>query len=309
MPTQQEIQIPAQVAGYLRLHHIITIGTSSITGMPHAATTAYASGEAGVYFSMRPDELTIMNVAANHWASFTIDDYTPDFRKVRELRGVGRCGPIDSRSEWTYATDVFGEKFPTLAAGSLTNLHRITPLVLDFVDFEYTEGVAIPQESSIVYQAAPEAAAMMPSAFSAQLEQLNLEAGQVIVRQGERTDRFYVIVDGEVEVRREGHGQDVIVTRHGPGQLFGEVGALTGAPQSATFVAATRATVLAFPRSAFKNVVTQSAGADLNQRVRQTLSDIEGTDSGMPPAGWYTDPAGVAKQRYWDGSGWTEHLR
>ena len=85
MPTQQEIQIPAQVAGYLQLHHIITIGTSSITGMPHAATTAYASGDAGVYFSMRPDELTIMNVAANHWASFTIDDYTPDFRKVREL--------------------------------------------------------------------------------------------------------------------------------------------------------------------------------------------------------------------------------
>jgi hypothetical protein len=309
MPTQQEIQIPAQVAGYLRLHHIITIGTSSITGMPHAATTAYASGEAGVYFSMRPDELTVMNVAANHWASFRIDDYTPDFRKVRELRGVGRCGPVESHAEWNYAVEIFAEKLPTLPSESLTNLHRITPLVLDFVDFEYTDGVAIPQESSIVYQAAPEAAGMMPSAFSAQLERLTLEAGQIIVRQGERTDRFYVIVDGDVEVRREGHGQDVIVTRHGPGQLFGEVGSLTGAPQSATFVAATRATVLAFDRSAFQNVVTQSAGADLNQRVRQTLTDIESSAPNLPAAGWYSDPAGVANQRYWDGAHWTETLR
>jgi nitroimidazol reductase NimA-like FMN-containing flavoprotein (pyridoxamine 5'-phosphate oxidase superfamily) len=77
MPTEQAIQIPAQVASYLLLHHILTLGTASITGMPHAATTAYASGEVGVYFSMRPDELTVKNVAANHWASFTIDDYTP----------------------------------------------------------------------------------------------------------------------------------------------------------------------------------------------------------------------------------------
>jgi len=309
MPTLQAIQIPAQVAGYLRLHHIITIGTSSITGMPHAATTAYASGEAGVYFSMRADELTVMNVAANHWASFTIDDYTPDFRKVRELRGVGRCGPVDNRSEWAHAADLFAEKLPTLPGESLTNLHRITPLVLDFVDFEYTEGVAIPQESSIVYQAAPEAAALVPSAFSEQLERLTLAAGEVIVRQGERTDRFFIIVDGDVEVRREGHGQDVIVTRHGPGQLFGEVGALTGAPQSATFVAATPATVLAVDRSAFQNVVTQSAGADFNRRVRQTLDEIDRSGPALPPAGWYEDPAGVAQQRYWDGGGWTEHLR
>jgi len=309
MPIDQEIHIPAQVAGYLRLHHIITIGTSSITGMPHAATIAYASGEAGVYFSMRPDELTVMNVAANHWASFTIDDYTPAFRKVRELRGVGRCGPVATRPEWDYAVELFADKLPTLPGESLTNLHRITPLVLDFVDFEYTDGVAIPQESSIVFQAAPEAAALMPSAFSAQLDRLTLDAGQVIVRQGERTDRFYVIVEGDIEVRREGHGQDVIVTRHGPGQVFGEAGARTGAPQSATFVAATPAVVLAFDRSAFQSVVTQSAGADLNQRVRQTLSDIENNEPQLPPPGWYADPGHVASQRYWDGRGWTEHLR
>lgn len=310
MATQQAIEIPAQVVSYLRLHHILTLGTSSFTGMPHAATTAYASGPAAVYFSMPPDQLTIRNIEANHWASFTIDDYTPDFRKVRELRGVGRCAPVDDADEHAAVLSLFAEKLPNLPVESLANLQRITPLELHFVDFEYTAGVAIPQESSLVYEAAPEAEGAVSGAISTQLESLVLEPGQVIVRQGERSDRFFIIVEGDVEVRREGHGQDVIVTRHGPGQLFGEVGALTGAPQEATFVAVRPSTVLAIDRRSFQDFVSQSAGADLRRRVRDTLIDLRrDTPPVSPPSGWYPDPSNSDGQRFWDGSRWTEHVR
>ena len=264
----QSIEMPPEVLSYLDLHHIITLGTASFTGMPHAATIAYASDPSGVYFAMPQGELTVKNVAANRWASFTIDDYTPDFRKVRELRGVGRCGGTDPL-ETEQAMSLFATKLPEIPKESLVNMHLIQPLELHFVDYEYTSGVAVPMESSVVYASTDSTA--VPAPFSTQLEHLVLEPGEIIVRQGERSERFFIIVDGEVEVRREGHGQDVIVTRHGPGQLFGEVGALTGAPQTATFVAVDKTVVMAVDRSSFQDFVTQSAAADLGQRIQGAL--------------------------------------
>jgi len=274
MATQAGVEVPSEVLDYLQLHHIITIATASFTGMPHAATTAYVSDRSGVYFSMQPEEVTVRNIDANHFASFTIDDYTPDFRKVRELRGVGRSGPVSTPDQVDGVLGLFSEKLPNMPREALGNILHVRPLELHFVDFEYTAGVAVPMESSIVYQAAPETTATTTSALSTQLEALSFDPGQVIVRQGERSERFFIIVRGEVEVRREGHGQDVVVTRHAQGQFFGEAGALTGAPQSATFIAVKPTTVLAVDRSALQDFVAQSAVADLGQRVRATLDDL-----------------------------------
>jgi hypothetical protein len=32
-----------------------------------------------------------------------------------------------------------------------------------------------------------------------------------------------------------------------------------------------------------------------------------GPPTSQPPAGWYPDPQGLMRLRYWDGSQWTEH--
>lgn len=44
---------------------------------------------------------------------------------------------------------------------------------------------------------------------------------------------------------------------------------------------------------------TSDAGRDEESRVDAPPP--------APPAGWYTDPSGVARLRYWDGTGWTHH--
>lgn len=33
-----------------------------------------------------------------------------------------------------------------------------------------------------------------------------------------------------------------------------------------------------------------------------------GGSDGSPPAGWYRDPAGAGRLRYWDGTAWTHHV-
>lgn len=37
--------------------------------------------------------------------------------------------------------------------------------------------------------------------------------------------------------------------------------------------------------------------------------DYQPPPSSLPPAGWYPDPAGSAQERWWDGRGWSHHLR
>ena len=60
------------------------------------------------------------------------------------------------------------------------------------------------------------------------------ENGEEIVREGERDDRFYVIVRGGVHVEQ----QDRVVGKLGPGDCFGESSYVLGARRTATIRAA-----------------------------------------------------------------------
>jgi voltage-gated potassium channel len=57
--------------------------------------------------------------------------------------------------------------------------------------------------------------------------------GAVIMRRGQAGDCMYFIIDGEVEIQLQSREAYL-----GPGQFFGEVALLTGAPRNATVVAA-----------------------------------------------------------------------
>ncbi|MGN6576248.1 MAG: MFS transporter [Nocardioides sp.] len=77
-------------------------------------------------------------------------------------------------------------------------------------------------------------------------------AGEVVLREGEDSDRFYVIDSGLVEVTQEG----TVVRREGPGDFFGEIGLLRDVPRTATITAVEDSVLVALEREDFLSAVT-----------------------------------------------------
>lgn len=89
-------------------------------------------------------------------------------------------------------------------------------------------------------------------------------AGEVIVREGEVSDRFYVIESGEVEVTQDGR----VIRTEAAGDVFGEIGLLRDVPRTATVTAVTDTELLTLSREEF---VALMAG---ERRVRTLASDL-----------------------------------
>ncbi len=78
------------------------------------------------------------------------------------------------------------------------------------------------------------------------------EAGEVVVRQGERVRDVHVLLDGRVVVvRATPQGREVLLALRGPGDTLGELAALDPAPREATVTALERLTSLVVPGEAF----------------------------------------------------------
>jgi MFS family permease len=88
--------------------------------------------------------------------------------------------------------------------------------------------------------------------IAGRLVPLRIEPGTVIVREGDAGDRFYVVVEGEVEVTAEGKP----ITTLEPGGYFGEIALLKDVPRTATVTAKTPVVLYALDREDFLATVT-----------------------------------------------------
>lgn len=73
----------------------------------------------------------------------------------------------------------------------------------------------------------------------------SFEKGAHIVRQGEPGEGLFIITEGKVEIQKTmSDGKIMSIATHGPGDFFGEMAILDGAPRSADVVATENAKVL-----------------------------------------------------------------
>ena len=102
-------------------------------------------------------------------------------------------------------------------------------------------------------------------------------AGEVIYEVGDETQVLYVIQAGQVELQRDGAGGSRTVARHGPGDFFGEMGALASRPRSVRAVATSDARLLELDRSTFEGMCEERPEIALRmiRRLVTRVTDLE----------------------------------
>ncbi len=115
--------------------------------------------------------------------------------------------------------------------------------------------VRIPDEQLELLRGNPIFAPLPPSILeqlAESLEEVQVAAGQEVVRQGETGDRFYLVDEGTLDVSVDGRPAPSL----GPGEAFGEIALLRDVPRTATVKARTDAVLYALDRSHFIPAVT-----------------------------------------------------
>jgi CRP/FNR family cyclic AMP-dependent transcriptional regulator len=82
-------------------------------------------------------------------------------------------------------------------------------------------------------------------------DEVGLPEGKQLTRQGERGREFFVLLDGEAEVRR--NGRKVATVR--PGDFFGEIALISDRPRTATVTATNPVRVLVIRDTDFRAVL------------------------------------------------------
>jgi CRP-like cAMP-binding protein len=97
-------------------------------------------------------------------------------------------------------------------------------------------------------------------------EDLEVAPGKVLCKEGERGQEFFVIVDGEVEVTKDGKE---LATRAG-GEFFGEIALIEDIPRTATVTARTPLRFFVLTRRDFRQLIHDNP--DVERKVLRALA-------------------------------------
>ena len=280
------LEVPQRVIDYVAAHDILTLATASSAGEPHVATFLYVNDGLLLYIWMRAQARTARHLEENPRVAFTIEEHAADWREVSAIQGAGQCHVVTGE-DIALVADLFGRKYPDLGQGSTASImfFRVAPTELGFVDS--TSGARARDASApefgaefgreVVFDVFSDLPEAKLAGLAARMRQETANPGQDIVRQGDPGDRFFVIVNGAVEVLRDDGGEQRRLASLGPGHFFGEMAILRGEPRSATVRATQRTTVLAMDADAFRRLVEGSpaTASHFEEVVAQRLRRLE----------------------------------
>lgn len=87
------------------------------------------------------------------------------------------------------------------------------------------------------------------------LEPSNFKKGDVIIKQGDDGDDFFLIIEGECVVTKEGNGEIIVVNNLKAADYFGEIALLQGDKRHATITATTDVRCAKLDRKRFERVL------------------------------------------------------
>jgi uncharacterized protein YhbP (UPF0306 family) len=278
--------VPQHVIDYVAGHDILTLATASRSGEPNVATFLYVNDGLLLHVWMRAQARTARHLEENPSVAFTIDEHAPDWKEARAIQGTGQCHVVTGE-DIALVADLFGRKYPDLGQGSTASImfFRIAPTELGFIDS--TSGAQARGASTaefgaefgrqVVFDVFSDLPEAKLAGVAARLRQETVTAGEDVVRQGEPGDRFFMIVDGSVDVLRDDGGEERKLATLGPGHFFGEMAILRGESRSATVRATERTTLLAMEADAFRRLLEGSPATSsyFEQVVEQRLKRLQ----------------------------------
>lgn len=112
----------------------------------------------------------------------------------------------------------------------------------------------------------------------------DFEAGEIIIREGDVAENFFIIVEGAVEVYYHGRDDaDTVIARLSNGNYFGEIGLLEGGKRTATVRAATAVTLIVFDRETFGRWLTHNPTS--KNELRRMAYERRGATQPLPLSG------------------------
>jgi CRP-like cAMP-binding protein len=98
-------------------------------------------------------------------------------------------------------------------------------------------------------------------------EDMEVDEGRALTREGQSGSEFFVIVDGEVSVTKN----EQEIRKLGPGDFFGEIALIEDTPRTATVIAKTPLRFFVLTRQAFRSLLAHQP--ELQQKVLDALEE------------------------------------